>query len=265
MRRNAEGAAPHTLAIDVGGTGIKMSLLDAKGGMATDRLRVATPYPCLPDVLLRTVAELARQLPPFDRISLGFPGVIRGGRVITAPHFGTAIWRGRDLAAALTQRLGKPARVLNDAEVQGLGIIKGKGLEVALTLGTGVGSAVFSDGHLAPHLELAHHPLHKGGTYNDYVGNEARKALGAKRWNRRVSRMIAIVDTLLNYDLLYLGGGNSANIDFKLPANVRIASNDTGLTGGIRLWDDAVWNAVPRGSDAATVASPARARREARA
>jgi polyphosphate glucokinase len=261
MHSHTKGAAPHTLAVDVGGTGVKMSLLDAKGRMVTVRLRVATPYPCLPDILLRTVAELAQQVPPFDRISLGFPGVIRDGCVITAPHFDTRIWCGHDLTAALTKGLGKPARVLNDAEVQGLGIVKGKGLEVVLTLGTGVGSAVFSDGHLAPHLELAQHPLHKGGTYNDYVGNEARKALGAKRWNRRVHKMIAVVEALLHYDVLYLGGGNSANLDFELPANARIASNDTVLTGGIRLWDDAVWNAVPGGSGAATV----RARREARA
>jgi polyphosphate glucokinase len=260
-RGNAKGAAPHTLAVDVGGTGLKVSLLDAKGRMMTDRLRVPTPYPCLPDVLLRAIAELAQQGPRFDRISLGFPGVIRDGCVITAPHFGTEIWCGHDLTAALTQHLGKPARVLNDAEVQGLGIVKGHGLEVVVTLGTGVGSAVFSDGRLAPHLELGQHPLHKGGTYNDYVGNDARKALGAKRWNRRVHKMIATVDTLLNYDVLYLGGGNSANIDFKLPANVRIASNDTGLTGGICLWDDAIWNAVPGGSVAAEI----RAQRAARA
>ena len=260
-RKNESGDAPHTLAVDVGGTGIKASLLDAKGRMVADRLRVATPYPCRPDVLLAAVAALAKQLPPFDRISLGFPGVIRGGCVITAPHFGTDIWRGHDLAAALTRRLGKPARILNDAEVQGLGIVSGRGLEVVLTLGTGVGSAIFSDGHLAPHLELAHHPLHKRKTYNDYIGDAARHAVGVKRWNRRVRKMIAIVDALLNYDLLHLGGGNSARVDIELPANVRISSNDTGLTGGIRLWDDQVWNAVPDGSGA----SAGRVRREARA
>ena len=260
-RENGKGDAPHTLAIDVGGTGVKASLLDAKGRMVADRLRVPTPYPCSPDILLRTIVDLVERLPRFDRISLGFPGVVRGGRIVTAPHFGTKIWRGREFAAALTRRLGKPARILNDAEVQGLGIIAGHGLEVVLTLGTGVGSAVFSAGHLAPHLELAHHPLHKSKTYNDYIGDAALKAAGAKRWNRRVEKMIAVVESLLNYDLLYLGGGNSARIDLKLPANVHIASNDTGLTGGIRLWDDAVWDAVPDGG----AVPPGRARREARA
>ena len=262
MKRKTElGGAPHTFAIDVGGTGIKASLLDAKGRMVADRLRVATPDPCRPDILLRAIVELAQPLPAFDRISLGFPGVVRGGRIITAPHFGTEIWRGHDLTAALTRRFGKPARILNDAEVQGLGIVAGHGLEVVVTLGTGVGSAVFSDGRLAPHVELAHHPLHKRWAYNDYLGDAARRAIGAKHWNRRLRKTIAIVEALLNYDVLYLGGGNSARIEGELPANVRIASNDTGLTGGIRLWDDAVWDAVPGGSGA----SVGRARRAAQA
>ena len=191
-RVKGEGEGPHTLAIDVGGTGVKASLLDAKGRMVAERLRVATPYPCLPNVLLRVIVELARRLPPFDRISLGFPGVVRDGRIVTAPHFGTAIWRGHDLTAALTRRLGKPARILNDAEVQGLGIVAGHGLELVLTLGTGVGSAIFSHGHLAPHLELAQHPLHKSKTYNDYLGDAARHAVGTKRWNRRVLKMIGM-------------------------------------------------------------------------
>lgn len=255
-----DGEGPHTLAIDVGGTGVKASLLDAKGRMVAERLRVATPYPCPPNVLLRTIAELVLPLPPFDRISLGFPGVVRDGRIVTAPHFGNDIWRGHDLTAALAKRLGKPARVLNDAEVQGLGIVAGHGLEVVLTLGTGVGSAIFSDGRLAPHLELAQHPLHKDKTYNDYVGDVTLKKIGKKRWNKRVLTMIGAVELLLNYDLVYLGGGNSARLDIALPANVRIASNDTGLTGGFRLWDDAVWNTVPDSK-----AESARGRREARA
>jgi polyphosphate glucokinase len=185
----------------------------------------------------------------FDRISIGFPGVIRGGRVITAPHFDTDAWRNYPLEAAATRRFGKPARLLNDAEVQGLGIIAGRGLEVVLTLGTGVGSAVFSEGRLTPHLELAQHPIRKHKTYNDYIGSEARLALSTKKWNRRVLRTVGIVYDLVHYDVLYLGGGNAAHITVDLPKNVRIASNDAGLTGGIHLWDDDVWQAA-RGGEA---------------
>lgn len=236
---------PSTLAIDVGGTGLKASILDGAGRMLVKRVRVATPYPCHPDILLNAIADLTAPLPSSERISIGFPGVIRRGRVLTAPHFDIQTWHDYPLEEALSRRFDKPARLLNDAEVQGLGIVAGRGLEVVLTLGTGVGSAVFRSGVLAPHLELAHHPIHKNETYNDYIGAEARRAHGLKKWNRRVLRTINIVYSLFHYDVLYFGGGNAADIDIdKLPDHVRIASNDAGLTGGIRLWDDKVWKAI---------------------
>jgi polyphosphate glucokinase len=254
---------PGTLAIDIGGTGLKASVLDNDGGMEVRRVDVATPYPCTPAVLVRALETLVAPLPAYNRISIGFPGVIRDGIVITAPHFGTEPWRGYPLAAELSRRLGKPARLLNDAEVQGLGIIAGHGLEVVLTLGTGVGTAVFSHGRLTPHLELAHHPIHKKKTYDDYVGNDARHKIGLKKWNRRVLKMIAIVERLLNYDVLYLGGGNSANIREKLTDNVRIASNDAGITGGIRLWDEHVWQGVRARGEHDGVVTEMRARARA--
>jgi polyphosphate glucokinase len=239
------GSGSNTLAIDVGGTGLKASVLDETGRMLIKRVRVATPYPCHPEILLNAIADLTAPLPPSERISVGFPGVVRRGKILTAPHFDAQSWRDFPLEKALSHRFGKPARVLNDAEVQGLGIIAGRGLEVVLTLGTGVGSAVFDNGVLAPHLELAHHPIHKDETYNEYIGAEARRAQSLKKWNRRVLRTIDIVYSLLHYDVLYLGGGNSADVDAdNLPDHVRIASNDAGITGGIRLWDEKVWQAV---------------------
>lgn len=243
--QKSTGTGPSTLAIDVGGTGLKASVLDEAGRMLVKRVRVATPYPCHPENLLSAIADLTAPLPPSERISIGFPGVIRRGRVLTAPHFDIQTWRDYPLEEALSRRFDKPARLLNDAEVQGLGIVAGHGLEVVLTLGTGVGSAVFDNGVLAPHLELAHHPIHKNETYNDYIGAEARRAHSLKKWNRRVLHTIDIVYSLLHYDVLYLGGGNAADVSGDdLPGNVRIASNDAGITGGIRLWDDKVWQAV---------------------
>ncbi|AGK56918.1 polyphosphate glucokinase [Hyphomicrobium denitrificans 1NES1] len=244
-KEKATGTGPNTLAIDVGGTGLKASVLDEAGRMLVKRVRVATPYPCHPEILLNAIAELTAPLPPSERISIGFPGVVRSGKILTAPHFDVQTWRDYPLEKALSRRFGKPARLLNDADVQGLGIVAGRGLEVVLTLGTGIGSAVFDNGMLAPHLELAHHPIHKDETYNDYIGAEARRAHGLEKWNRRVLRTIDIVYSLLHYDLLYLGGGNSADVDIdNLPDHVRIASNDAGITGGIRLWDEKVWQAV---------------------
>src|SRR5215468_9163174 len=158
--------ARRTLAIDVGGTGLKASILDASGRMLVKRVRVATPHPCHPATLLRALDDLTAPLPACDRVSVGFPGVVRDGRVITAPHFEGKAWHGYPLAKALARRFGRPVRLLNDAEVQGLGIIGGHGLEVVLTLGTGLGSAVFHDGRLTPHLELSQHPIRKGKTYD---------------------------------------------------------------------------------------------------
>jgi polyphosphate glucokinase len=229
-----------TLAIDVGGTGLKASVLDEVGRMVEKRVRIATPYPCRPNILLNALADMTKSLSAFDRVSIGFPGVVRNGHVITAPHFGTESWRDFPLASALSRRFGKPTRLLNDAEVQGLAVITRRGLEVVLTLGTGVGTAVFTDGRLGPHLELAHHPIHDDKTYDEYLGNAALHAHHAKKWNRRIRKMIAIVHTLLNYDILYIGGGNAAKIKGKLPKNVRLCSNDAGITGGIHLWDDSV-------------------------
>jgi len=259
-RSSPTGPSPHTLAIDIGGTGLKASVLDKHGRMIVERVRLPTPDPCPPKVLLRALVELAAPLPSFERISIGFPGVVRGGSIVTAPHFGNKAWRGYPLEEAVAQRLERPARLLNDAEVQGLGIIAGRGLEVVLTLGTGIGSAVFMDGWLAPHLELAQHPLHNGETYNEYAGNEALHECGKKKWTRRVLKTIKAVKSLLHYDVLYLGGGNARLLCVDLPCNVKIASNDTGITGGIHLWDEDAWHKVRGGKVRPAAPEPCQAK-----
>lgn len=234
-RRHA--GMPYTLAIDIGGTHVKASVLDSAGAPIIDRVEALTPHPAPPAAIFRVLRTLARDLPRFDRISAGFPGVIRDGCVVTAPNLGTDAWRGFRLAAELQRRLGKPARVLNDAEVQGLGVIAGSSLECVLTLGTGMGSALYRDGDLTPHLELGQHPAWRSKTYDQYVGAAALKKLGVAKWNRRVSRVIGLVRTLVNFDHLYLGGGNGVHIELKLPRDVTIVSNRAGITGGARLWE----------------------------
>ena len=227
-----------TLAIDVGGTGLKASVLDARGQMLANPVRVATPYPCPPSVLVEALVNLVKPLPSFDRVSVGFPGVVRHGEVITAPHFGNAVWRGFAFAEALTARFAQPVRLLNDADMQGLAVITGEGLEFVVTLGTGIGTALFRDGELMPHLELAHHPIHGTKTYNEYLGDKVRKTIGNKKWNRRVRHMIAILHTLTNYDTLYIGGGNAARVTCRLPRGTTIVSNTAGIRGGIALWEE---------------------------
>ena len=228
-----------TLAIDIGGTGVKASVLDSAGTMLVDRVRVDTPSPCTPKILLDAIADLVAPLPPFERISAGFPGVIRDGRILTAPHFDHDAWRDFPLADALSERLGKPVRLLNDAEVQGFGIIKGQGLEFVLTLGTGAGTALFRDGVLMPHLELSQHPVRGNKTYDEYIGAEALKRKGRKTWSKHVRKAIRILTSLLHFDAIYLGGGNADKVR-DLPSCIKIESNQAGITGGIRLWDAGV-------------------------
>src|SRR5215831_5661718 len=197
---------PRTLAIDIGGTGIKAILLDESGSMLGERQRVPTPpKPVTPEDLVHAIDQVAAPLGTYERVSVGFPGYVRDGRVITAPNLGTDALAGFDLQSVLAERLGKPVRVLNDADVQGFGAIKGRGLEMVLTLGTGAGTALFRDGEIMPHLELAHHPIHNDQTYDDYIGDAARRKQGPKRWSHRVHKTIAILRSLVHYDVLHIG------------------------------------------------------------
>jgi len=243
-------ATSNTLAIDIGGTGLKASVLDSTGQMEHARVRVATPYPLSPQKLVSTLSELVRPLPVFDRISVGFPGMVRAGQVLSAPHFISpkgpggkpskalvAEWGGFDLQHALGVALGKPTRVANDADLQGAAVVKGDGLEVVLTLGTGLGSALFYEGRLLPHLELAHHPFLEGKEYNLIVGDAALKKVGKKKWNNNVAAAIDAVRALTFFDHCYVGGGNAPLITFKLPSDITVVDNSAGILGGIKLWD----------------------------
>ena len=231
---------PRTLAIDIGGSRLKAGVLNADGVMVTGPERVNTPHPSSPDIVIGALVELARALGAFQRISVGFPGVVRGGRTLTAPNLGTEAWHGYPLGPELAARLGAPTRVLNDASVQGLGVITGIGLECVVTLGTGFGFALFQDGGLAPHLEVGQHPVAKGLTYDHYLGNAALHEVGRKKWNKRLRKAIGFLDTLVTYDTLLIGGGNAQVIDFDLPENVKIVSNAAGITGGVQLWSPAM-------------------------
>ena len=232
-----QSVGPLTLAIDVGGTRLKAGILSADGTMTAGPDRVDTPHPAPPAAVVDALASIVEPLGEFTRISIGFPGVVRGGRVVTAPNLGTDAWHGFHLTHELTKRFGTPARLANDATVQGLGVVKGHNLECVITLGTGMGFALFEDGRPAPHLELSQHPVHASKTYDRYIGNAVLRSIGRKRWNRRVQRAIGFIATLTNYDTLYVGGGNARQINFDLPRNVHIVSNEAGITGGIRLWD----------------------------
>ncbi len=226
-----------TLAIDIGGTGLKATLLDETGTPLHERVRVETPHPSTPKAVIDALATIVAPLGKFDRISVGFPGVVVGGVTKVAPNLGDE-WRGFALAKALTTRFKKPARVLNDAGVQGFGVIKGHGTEMVITLGTGMGCAIYVDGRYVPNIELAHHPLKKDKTYEELIGAKALKKVGKKKWNKRVLQVLAQVQPIFNPHHIYLGGGNAKKLTCDLPKNVTVTDNVAGLLGGIALWRD---------------------------
>ncbi|MDX6243293.1 MAG: polyphosphate glucokinase [Frankiales bacterium] len=242
-------AGPLTLAFDIGGTGLKAAVLDVSGSLIGERVRVETTYPLPPDKMVTELVALASSLSGYDRVSAGFPGYVRAGKVLSAPHFitrsgpGTEVlpdlvraWDRFDLAGALDRALGRPTRLANDADMQGSAVMSRNGVELVITLGTGVGTAVFENGVLTPHLELAHHPLWRDKTYNEYIGDAARKKIGGKRWNKRVDKTIGTLRALLFFDHLWIGGGNSTKVTLDLPADVSLVDNSAGLRGGIALW-----------------------------
>lgn len=232
---SASGKSPTTLAIDIGGSGLKAMLLDVAGKPLSERQRVDTPAVPTPNLVLKGLDELRKQFATFDRVSVGFPGVIKRGTTWTAANLNPA-WVGYPLQSELEKLWKKPVRVANDAAVQGYGAIKGNGVELTLTLGTGLGSSLFTDGRLCPGLELAHHPWRKGKTYEDFLGRRGLDKYGKERWNALLERAIDQTAKLFNWDYLYIGGGNTKKIEFEMPKNVKVVSNETGLLGGVALW-----------------------------
>lgn len=241
---------PFTLAVDIGGTGLKASVLDAGGAMVADRVKIPTPYPLPPDKLVASLTKLVAPLPAAERASVGFPGMVRGGVVLSAPHFTTVSgpgsdidhhlvkrWERFDLAAALSREFGIPTKAANDADIQGAAVIRGDGLELVVTLGTGFGTGLFYNGELLPHLEIAHQPFRKGEDYDEQLGEVTRKEIGETRWNKRVMKAIDNMRALTQFDHLYIGGGNSRRVLRRhLPDDVTVVDNTAGILGGIRLW-----------------------------
>jgi polyphosphate glucokinase len=227
---------PFTLGVDIGGTNLKASVLDRDGRLLVDRTKTATPVPATPAAVLRRLGEMAAGFPSFDRISIGFPGVVKGGTVITAPNLGTGSWAGFKLIDAASDQFRVPARMLNDAAVHGLGVVEGHGLKCVITLGTGIGCALFRNRRLLLHLELGQH-RRADLTYDQFLGQAALAAIGPEAWNERLRQSIETIVQLTSCDVLYIGGGNARKITLALPAQVRIVSNAAGVTGGVRLWE----------------------------
>ncbi|WP_300013963.1 ROK family protein [Pseudonocardia sp.] len=239
-----------TLAIDVGGSGLKATVLDPDGEMTSERVRRETPYPCTPSVLLDELTALAATQPAHDRVSVGFPGAIRNGRVREVPAFSrrgpgqdpdpelVALWHGFELETALRDRFDRPVRVANDADVQGSAVVSGRGMELVITLGTGVGCAIFFDGVLLPHMELSHGRFGEGLSIEVACGDNQREEIGKQAWRERVLDALEAFEAMVLPDHVYIGGGNAKRLDpDTLGENRTLVPNISGLLGGIALWD----------------------------
>jgi len=225
------------LSIDIGGSHIKATILNTEGELQKAYEKIVTPVPANPESVVAAIKKLVSAFPDYDHVSVGFPGYVREGVIKTAPNLGTEDWANVDFADKLTQELGKPTKVVNDADMQGLGVVSGKGFEMVLTLGTGFGTALLMNGHLLPHLEVAHHPISKKGlTYDEYIGDKALDAEGKKKWNERMEKVFKVLKTVFNYDTLYIGGGNADKLNFQLEDNMKLVTNEDGIKGGSRLW-----------------------------
>jgi polyphosphate glucokinase len=225
-----------TLCIDIGGTGIKGMVFDANAKELTERIRVLTPSPAVPEAVFAAIEELIAKLGEFDRVSVGFPGVVVDGVTQTAPNLGEG-WEGCALAEQLSRLTNKPVKALNDCGLQGFGVIEGKGTEILITLGTGMGFGLYIDGRYVPNVEFGHHPFRNKRTYEERVSDAKLKSIGKRKWNGRVFAIIKQLEPIFNYRRLYLGGGNAALVKAeKLPENVTIVDNTAGLRGGVKLW-----------------------------
>ncbi len=245
------------LAIDIGGSHVKMRV---SGGR--DVRQFESGPKLTPDRMVHGVHELAGNW-TYGAVSVGYPGVVVHGKIVTEPHNLAAGWVGFDFRAAF----GRPTRVINDAAMQAMGSYEG-GRMLFLGLGTGLGSALIVDG-VVESMELAHLIYKKGRTYEDYAGNEGRRRLGPKKWGRVVHDIVDQLSAALEADYVVLGGGNARKLK-KLPKGARLGSNDFAFLGGFRLWragrldgarEGAAGGAARKGAAGGKSAAPARSRR----
>jgi polyphosphate glucokinase len=211
------------LVIDVGGTHVKLL---ASGYRAPRKLESGSFM--TPARMVRGIKALVVDW-SYEAVSMGYPGLVLNGRIASEPHNLGGGWVGFDFAKAF----GCPVVILNDAAMQALGSYR-KGRMLFLGLGTGLGSAMITDGLLEP-MELAHLPYKKGRTYEDYVGRKGLKRLGKRKWRRHVADVVSRLRAALEPDDLVIGGGNAKKLD-RLPPGARLCKNADAFVGGFRVW-----------------------------
>jgi polyphosphate glucokinase len=212
------------LVIDVGGTHVKVHRPGYK-----EPVKIPSGPTMTAKQMVADVKQVAARW-KYSAVSIGYPGVVVHGRIVSAPYHLGRGWVGFDFARAF----GCPVKVVNDAAMQALGSYEG-GRMLFLGLGTGLGSALIVDGVLQP-MELAHLPYRKGRTFEDCVGLAGLKRLGKKKWRRCVADVVKRLKTAVQADYVVLGGGNVRLLK-RLPAKARLGGNSNAFLGGSRLWE----------------------------
>ena len=211
------------LVIDVGGSHVKTRISGRREMRQFDSGPTLSPRQMVSRVL-KLIGDLK-----YDVVSIGYPGVVVHGKIITEPHNLGRGWIGFDFRKAF----GRPTLLMNDAAMQAIGSYEG-GRMLFLGLGTGLGSALIVDGTVTP-MELAHLPYKRGRTYEDYLGDRGRHRLGAKKWRREVTDVVDQLSKALEAEYVVIGGGNARKLK-KLPNNARLGNNDFAFLGGFRVW-----------------------------
>ncbi len=213
------------LTVDVGGSHVKALL----SGMAEGEKR---KFPSGPHLTAQEMAGGVLELVhgwSYDRVSVGIPAPVRGGKAVAEPVNLGEGWVGFDYEGVF----GVPTRLVNDAVMQAIGSYEG-GRMLFLGLGTGLGSALIADGVVMP-MELGHLPFKKE-TFEDYVSDRARERVGKKKWKKEVFETVAQLTAAIEPDYVVLGGGGADHLD-ELPPNARRGDNENAFAGGFRLWD----------------------------
>ncbi len=217
--------AVKVLAVDIGGTGVKIL---ATG--QTERKRFPSGREMTPELMVSQVKALAADW-KYDVLSIGYPGRIVEDRILVEPSNLAHGWVGFDFAKAF----GCPVKIINDAAMQALGSYNG-GTMLFLGLGTGLGSALIVHGNIVP-MELGALSYGKG-TIEDHLGLRGLKKLGKKRWQATLELLVGRFTTALFLDDVVIGGGNARKLT-KLPAGCRLGDNANAFLGGFRLWEKA--------------------------
>lgn len=220
------------LAIDIGGSHVKVLLSGMKPGRDRERRMDSSPT-LTPAQMVRGVRAMTRDW-SFDAVAMGYPGVVSHGQPTVEPHNLGKGWVKFNYAKAL----GKPVRIINDAAMQAIGSYQG-GRMLFLGLGTGLGSAMILNGVIAP-MELGHLPYRKDHTYEEFVGASGLQRLGKRRWRKAVFDVVERLRVALEVEYVVLGGGNLAKLE-ELPPGTRAGDNSNAFTGGFRLWNEEPW------------------------